>query len=246
MKNLGDLNFLGINNNLLFNKNMQPEVLTLILDDDLLDKYDLVRNISDMIGNCPTLIVVNYILYPKDRDGNLAEEFCLDGQNYQSLFALIKAVTINKNIKSFVFHSLKYYNLTLAPEICRLIEQKLQSETLVAFHFGNFNLNQKWIKKIEFLLSSTKSLLFLSYENKNYTKEDVLAFSRAIAKNRSIMLLSIITPIFKGMKKLVIQEIKQEYIKDNKDSKLEFIYLNHQSLINNSWFIPNSNNNISN
>ena len=246
MKNLGDLNFLGINNNLLFNKNMQPEVLTLILDDDLLDKYDLVRNISDMIGNCPTLIVVNYILYPKDRDENLAEEFCLDGQNYQSLFALIKAVTINKNIKSFVFHSLKYYNLTLAPEICRLIEQKLQSETLVSFHFGNFNLNQKWIKKIEFLLSSTKSLLFLSYENKNYTKEDVLAFSRAIAKNRSIMLLSIITPIFKGMKKLVIQEIKQEYIKDNKDSKLEFIYLNHQSLINNSWFIPNSNNNISN
>ena len=241
MRNLEDLNFLGINSNLLFNKETQPEVLTVILDDDLLDNYELARNLSDVIGNCPTLIIVNYILYPKDREGKLAEEFCLDGQNYQSLFALIKAVTINRNIKSFAFHSLGNYNLTLAPEICRLIEQKLQSETLVAFHFGNFNLNQNWVKKIKFLLSSTKSLLFISYENKNHTKEDVLDFSKVIAKNRSIMLVSLITPIFKGMKKNVIQDMKQEYKKDNKDSKLELLYFNHQSLIDKSWFIQNPN-----
>ena len=88
-KNLEDLQFLGINSNLLFNKSLQPEVLTLILDDNLLDNIDLSRNIADIISNCQNLFVVNFILYPINRDGKLAEEFGLDGQNYQSLYALI-------------------------------------------------------------------------------------------------------------------------------------------------------------
>ena len=234
--NLKDLNFIGINSNLLFNKKLQPEVITVILDDNLLEQYELVKGISDVIANCPSLLIVNYILYPRNRDGKLAEEFGLDGQTYQSLFALIKGVTVNRNVKSFFLHSVEYYNLNLAPEICRLIEQKLQSETLVAFHFGNFNLNANWLKKIEFLLGSTKSLIFLSYENKNYKKEDVLDFKRVIAKNRSIRILSIVTPIFKGMKKGVIEDIKNTIKSDNKDSKLEVIYLNHNSLIDQSWF----------
>ena len=240
--NLEGLHFLGINSNLLFNKkmNLQPEVLTLVLDDNLLDKYDHVRGIADVIANCPTLQIVNYILYPKNKDGQLADEFCLDGENYQSLFALIKAVTVNRNIKSFVLHSVEYYNLNLAPEICRLIEQKLQSETLVAFHLGNFNLKENWVKKIQFLLGATKSLLFLSYENKNYTKEDVLDFNKALIKNRSIMILSIVTPIFKGMKKKVVSDIKNNLKPDNKDSKLQIIHLSHQSLINPTWIAPNS------
>ena len=240
-KNLEDLQFLGINSNLLFNKSLQPEVLTLILDDNLLDNIDLSRNIADIISNCQNLFVVNFILYPINRDGKLAEEFGLDGQNYQSLYALIKAVTVNRNIKSFFFHSVEYYNLNLAPEICRLIEQKLQSETLVAFHFGNFNLNENWIKKIEFLLGSTKSLLFLSYENKKYTKEDVLDFKRIVSKNRSIMILSVVTPIFKGMKIEVVDKIKQALLSDNKDSKLNLVYLSNQSLIDPAWFSNPSN-----
>ena len=240
-KNLEDLQFLGINSNLLFNKSLQPEVLTLILDDNLLDNIDLSRNIADIISNCQNLFVVNFILYPINRDGKLAEEFGLDGQNYQSLYALIKAVTVNRNIKSFFFHSVEYYNLNLAPEICRLIEQKLQSETLVAFHFGNFNLNENWIKKIKFLLGSTKSLLFLSYENKKYTKEDVLDFKRVVSKNRSIMILSVVTPIFKGMKIEVVDKIKQALLSDNKDSKLNLVYLSNQSLIDPAWFSNPSN-----
>ena len=240
-KNLDNLHFLGINSNLLFNKSLQPEVLTLILDDNLLDNLDLSRNIADIITNSPNLFVVNYILYPINREGNLAEEFGLDGQNYQSLYSLIKAVTVNRNIKSFFFHSVEYYNLNLAPEICRLIEQKLQSETLVAFHFGNFNLNENWIKKVEFLIGATKSLLFLSYENKKYTKEDVLDFKRVISKNRSIMILSVVTPIFKNMKKEVVERIKQTLLSDNKESKLNFIHLSDQSLIDPIWFSNPSN-----
>ena len=240
-KNLEDLQFLGINSNLLFNKSLQPEVLTLILDEKLLDNIDLSRNIADIISNCQNLFVVNFILYPINRDGKLAEEFGLDGQNYQSLYALIKAVTVNRNIKSFFFHSVEYYNLNLAPEICRLIEQKLQSETLVAFHFGNFNLNENWIKKIKFLLGSTKSLLFLSYENKKYTKEDVLDFKRVVSKNRSIMILSVVTPIFKGMKIEVVDKNRQTLLSDNKDSKLNLVYLSNQSLIDPAWFSNPSN-----
>lgn len=236
-QNLSMLNFLGINSNLKFNKNMQPEVFTLIIDDKLLEDLRLVNDIADIIANCSTLIIVNYILYPRNKEGKLVEVFGLDGETYQSLFALIKAVTVNRKIKSFVLHSIEYYNINLAPEICRLIEQKLQSETLVAFHFGNFNLNENWIKKIDFLLASTKSLLFLSLENKMYTKDRVLDFKTFMSKNRSIMALSVVTPIFKGMKKEVMEKMKETFKIDNKDSKLELVYFNHESLIDKSWFI---------
>jgi len=236
-QNLSSLNFLGINSNLKFDKNMQPEMLTLIIDDALLGNTNLVKDLADLITNCSNLLIVNYILYPRNKDGKLAEVFGLDGETYQSMFALIKAVTVNKKIKSFVFHSVEYYNINLAPEICRLLEQKLQSETLISFHLGNFNLNENWVKKMDFLLSSTKSLSFLSLENKNYTKDYILSFNNVMAKNRSIMTLSIVSPIFKGMKKEVIEKMKESYKTDNKDSKLEFIYFDHQSLIDKSWIV---------
>ena len=239
-KDLSIINFLGMSANLKFNKKFQPEVFNLIIDDKLLDNYDLCREISDIVENCQTLIVVNYILYPKDINGKLEKDFGLDGQTYQSLFSLIKAVTVNRKIKSFVLHSMKNYNINLAPEICRLIEHKLQSETLVAFHFGNFNLTGSYEKKIEFLLSSTKSLLFLSFENNNYKKEDVLNLKKyLLAKNRTLMVLCVVTPIFNGMKKSVIDKIKDCSGTDNKSSKLEFIYLSHKSLIDISWLDEN-------
>ena len=239
-RDLKAVNFLGIRANLQFNKDLQPEVFNLIIDDKMLDNYDLCRGLADIIENCSTLLVVNYILYPRDIDGKLEKEFGLDGQTYQSLFSLIKAVTVNRKIKSFVLHSMKDYNINLAPEICRLIEHKLQSETLISFHFGDFNLTGSYEKKIEFLLSSTKSLLFLSLENKNYTKENVLYIKNYLLnKNRSIMALSVVTPIFNGMKKSVIEKMKQGSESENKDSKLELIYLSHKSLIDISWLDKN-------
>ena len=239
-RDLKAVNFLGIRANLQFNKDLQPEVFNLIIDDKMLDNYDLCRGLADIIENCSTLLVVNYILYPRDIDGKLEKEFGLDGQTYQSLFSLIIAVTVNRKIKSFVLHSMKDYNINLAPEICRLIEHKLQSETLISFHFGNFNLTGSYEKKIEFLLSSTKSLLFLSLENKNYTKENVLYIKNYLLnKNRSIMALSVVTPIFNGMKKSVIEKMKQGSESENKDSKLELIYLSHKSLIDISWLDKN-------
>ena len=235
-KTLSMIHFIGINANLKFNKNSQPEVFNLIIDDNLLENNNLVRDISDVISNSQTLLVVNYILYPRDIDNKLSQDFGLDGQTYQSLYALIHAVTINRKIKSFVLHSMKDYNINLAPEICRLIEKKLQSETLISFHLGNLNLTGKYKKNIEFLLSCTKSLLFMSYENKYFTKEDVINFKNIIiSKNRSIMALSVVTPIFNGMKKSVITKMKEPPETDNKDSKLEFIYFSHKSLINLQW-----------
>ena len=230
-KNLSKQHFLGINSNLKFNRNFQPEIFSLILDEKLLDNYELVHDICQIISNCPSLLIVNYILYPKNKDGKLAEEFGFDGQTYQSLYALMRAVYTNKKIKSFIFHSVGYYDINLAPEICKLIEQKLQSETLVSFHFGNFNLNESWFKKIEFLLGSTKSLLFFSYENKRMTKEKVLNFKNVISKNRSILALSIVTPIFSGMKLEAKERIKQSFKEEGNSSKLEFVYLSDQSLV---------------
>jgi hypothetical protein len=60
-QNLSSLNFLGMNSNLKFEKNFQPEMLTLIIDDQLLENINLVKDIADLISNCPNLIIVNYI-----------------------------------------------------------------------------------------------------------------------------------------------------------------------------------------
>ena len=53
----------------------------------------------------------------------------------------------------------------IAPEICDIILKKLQSETLVFFHLGNFNMSKGYKKKFLFQFSSTRALAFLSIEN---------------------------------------------------------------------------------
>ena len=80
----------------------------------------------------------------------------------------------------------------------------------------------------------------MSFENNNYKKEDVLNLKKyLLAKNRSLMVLCVVTPIFNGMKKSVIDKIKDCSGTDNKSSKLEFIYLSHKSLIDISWLDEN-------
>ena len=48
-QNLSPLNYLGINSNLKFDKNFQPEILTLIIDDQLLEDINLVKILLQIV-----------------------------------------------------------------------------------------------------------------------------------------------------------------------------------------------------
>ena len=65
------------------------------------------------------------------------------------LYKLVEAVSSNRNIKSFFLHSVKDYSIIMAPEINNLIIKKLQSETLVSLHIGNFYMSTEFSKKFK-------------------------------------------------------------------------------------------------
>ena len=107
---------------------------------------------------------------------------------------------------------------------------------MVFLHIGNINLSNEFNKKLIFQFSSTRSLLFVSLENKYFTKDNILSLKNVLSKNRSILALSIIAPLFKNMKPEIINKFKSTL---QEGSKLEIVYLNSQSLF--SSFINENN-----
>ena len=116
----------------------------------------------------------------------------------------------------------------MAPEISNLIIKKLQSETLIALHIGNFYLSTQFNNKLIFQFTSTRSLLFVSLENKNFTKDNILSLKNVLSKNRSILALSVVSTLFKNMKPEIIGKFKSTL---KEGSKLEIVYLNDKSLL---------------
>ena len=213
----------------------QPNIITLILNEQILTKVDLIESLSESIRYCSELQIVNFILIPKDNNNKLIETFGLDGLMFTMLYKLIEAVSLNRSIKSFFLHSIKDYSIIMAPEISNLIIKKLQSETLVALHIGNFYISTEFNKKLIFQFSSTRSLLFVSLENKYFTKDNILTLKSILSKNKSILALSIVAPLFKKMKPEIINKFKSTLIEG---SKLEIVNLSSQSIFD-SYFNEN-------
>ena len=207
----------------------QPNILTLILNEEFLTKVELVESLSEVIRYCPKLQIVNFILIPKKNNDELLETFGLDGLMFAMLYKLIEAVSLNREIKSFFLHSIRDYSIIMAPEISNLIIKKLQSETLVSLHIGNFYISGEFYKKLIFQFSSTRSLLFVSLENKNINKESIITLKNVLSRNKSILALSLVTPLFKNMKPEIINKFKSTL---QEGSKLEVVHLSNESLFN--------------
>lgn len=214
----------------------QPNILTLILNEKLLTNIELIQSLSEIIRYCPQLQIVNFILIPKDNNDKLLETFGLDGLMFTMLFKLVEAVSLNREIKSFFLHSVQDYSIIMAPEISNLIIKKLQSETLISLHIGNFYISNEFNKKLIFQFSSTRSLLFVSLENKYFTKDNILTLKSVLSKNKSILALSIIAPLFKNMKPEIINKFKSTL---QEGSKLEVVHLSSASLFS-SYFKENN------
>ena len=216
-----------INFNLSIKDNLQPNIITIILNESIMTKVDLIESLAESIRYNTQLQIVNFILIPKKNDGGLLDSFGLDGLMFAMLFKLVEAVSLNRSIKSFFLHSIKDYSIILAPEISDLIIKKLQSETLVSLHIGNFNLSTQFYNKVIFQFASTRSLVFVSLENKNVSKEGIITLKNILSKNRSILALSIVSSLFKNMKPEIINKYKSTL---KEGSKLEIIHLSDKSL----------------
>ena len=210
----------------------QPNILTLILNEEFLTKVELIESLSEVIRYCPKLQIVNFILIPKKNNDELLETFGLDGLMFAMLYKLVEAVSLNREIKSFFLHSIRDYSIIMAPEISNLIIKKLQSETLVSLHIGNFYISGEFYKKLIFQLSSTRSLLFVSFENKYITKDSIITLKSVLSKNKSILALSLVTHLFKNIKPEIINKFKSTL---QEGSKLEVVHLSNESLFN-SYF----------
>ena len=216
-----------INFNLSINEIHQPNVVTLVLNENIMTKVELMETLAESIRYNNQLQIVNFILIPKNNNGELLEYFGFDGLMFAMLYKLIEAVSLNRSIKSFFLHSVKNYSIILAPEISNLIIKKLQSETLVALHIGNFNLSTQFHNKLIFQFASTRSLAFVSLENQNFSKENIITLKNVLSKNRSILALSIASTFFKNMKPEIINKFKSTL---KEGSKLEIVHLTDISL----------------
>ena len=130
MKNLKELQRLGVNSNLKFNPEFQPNIMNINLTHSLLSNYTIGTDLAELLENSPSLQIENFMINPTDENGILLESFGLDGRNYQILYKLFKAVSNNRHIKSFFFHSAKDYGIIIPPEISTLIINKLQIDLL--------------------------------------------------------------------------------------------------------------------
>ena len=228
IKKLKTVQLKGVIDNFKYNKEYQPQILTLIINEPLLTNEFVIEELSELLQYCQKLQIVNLIIYPLDENGNLIESFGFDGLYYQMLYQLFYGISNNRNIKSLFIHSVKDYSLVFAPEISNLIIQKLQSETLVSFHIGNIILNGDFLKKFGFQILSTRSLLFLSIEMKEIKKSVIQYLMSNLPKNRSLYACSFVAPNIKGLKKK-IQELKQELEKVK--SQIQVMYIDKKTII---------------
>jgi len=227
LHNLNNCFYPFINFNLSINDLFQPNIITVILNEQIMTKVELMESLAESIRYNTQLQIVNLILIPKDNNGKLLELFGLDGLMFSMLYKLVEAVSLNRSIKSFFLHAIKDYTLILAPEISNLIIKKLQSETLVSLHIGNFSLSTQFNNKLIFQFASTRSLAFVSLENKKFSKDDIITLKNVLSKNRSILAISIVSSFFKNMKPEIIDKFKSTL---KEGSKVEIVYLSDISL----------------
>ena len=100
-------------------------------------------------------------------------------------------------------------------------------------------MSTQFNNKLIFQFASTRSLTFVSMENKKFSKDDILTLKNVLSKNRSILAISIVSSFFKNMKPEIIDKFKSTL---KEGSKLEIVYLSDKSLFN-SYLQKDINNN---
>lgn len=228
LKELDNDQIIGINSDLKYHKDHQPKIMTVIISQKFLKNMDIALDVANIIETSPTIQVVILLLYPTDANGNVVNSFGFDAAEYKIVFRLVQGVAKNRQIKAFFFHSIKNYKIVIAPEIYNLIIQKLQSETLVAFHLGGFTFSRVFMKKLLFQIISTKSMLFLSLHSDKMPKILNSVILQTIENNASLTALAL-TGFNIRENSSIITEFKSKLVR--KTNPLDVLYIGEESII---------------
>ena len=224
---LAQIQFKGINSTLKFNNEYQPNILTIMLNQEFFIKQDVAFDVAELIQKTKTIKIVILLLNPLDENGNLIENFGFDGAYYKTLYKLFEGIAENRSIKGLFFHSMKNYRTMIAPEISELIIKKMQSETLLALHFGNINFSATFYQKMLFQIISTRSLLFWSLHGDSIDKVLNTGILNAVTRNNSLLALS-----FTGLQS-ADEEIVNKFKKEVKEKvqHIKIVYCAEKSFI---------------
>ena len=182
----------AIISNISFLEKFNPNIFTILITNRFIHDDDIVTMITEMIAHSKTMQIINIILYPLNEDNHILNKYGLDCKGYKVLFKIMKSVADNRYIKSLCLHSIKDYNIVLAPEIAQQIVYKLQSETLIAFHLGNFKISETFAQQFFFQIVSTRSICALSIESNDIKRFPIRALIKIIEQNVSLQVLTFI------------------------------------------------------
>ena len=228
LKKLQNPVLFGINRNLKFNANYQPQILNIILTPFLLQNEDLINDLSELIEFGERLQIVSIIIEPVDENNNRYDTFNFNISDHTMLNRLLYAISNNKKIKALFLQCSKDHKIVLAPESANLIINKLQSETLLAFHIGNFTLSQEFVNKLCFQILSTRSLIFFGIDYKKIWTFLMNKLLPVLKANTSLLAISLTGFLIEQDKELM-QTFTSKLIEENK--MLKGIYLGKSSLI---------------
>lgn len=218
----------AIISNISFLSKYQTNILTILITNELIHDDDIVIMLSELIEYSKNLNIVNLILYPINEDNEIKPKYGLDCKGYAVLFKFLKGIACNRYIKSLCLHSIKDYNIVLAPEIVQQIVYKLQSETLFAFHIGNFRISERFAKQFLFQVVSTRSICVLSIESKERKRFSIRDLIKIIEENVSLQVLCFIS---ENIEEYVDELDKYKGEFDQKEKQEDVVYFGKKSVI---------------
>lgn len=235
LSELDKAQLIALNSNLKYHIDYQPRIFTVIISQKFLENKEMALDVANIIETSPTIQVVTLLLYPTDSNGYIVDSFGFDASEYRIIFKLIQGVAKNRSIKAFFFHSVKDYKIVIAPEIYSLIINKLQSETLVAFHLGGFTFSKDFLKKLLFQIISTRSMLFLSLHSDKIPTILNGVISPAIGKNTSLTALAL-TGFNIHDNSSIISEFRSKL--EKKSKQLDVVYIGESSVVDYPLTLP--------
>ena len=226
----------AIISNISFLDKFNPNIFTILITNRFIHDDDIVTMITEMIAHSKTMQIINIILYPLNEDNHILNRYGLDCKGYKVLFKIMKSVADNRYIKSLCLHSVKDYNIVLAPEIAQQIVYKLQSETLIAFHLGNFRISETFAKQFFFQIVSTRSICALSIESDDVKRFPIRALIKIIEQNVSLQVLVFICANTESDEVMEdINECVNEF--ELKEGQEDVVYVGNKSIISLSYNI---------
>jgi hypothetical protein len=210
----------SINSNILFNKEIQVNALTICLTPSLISKENIMDDLVNIIEFNENLYTLNILLCPMKLDGKYLDVYNLNALTYKYLYKIFQAVRNNQNIKVLFFHSVKNYGIVLPPEINNLILEKVKEDTLFGLHFGKFNFSDDFSCKLFDDIVLSKNLCYLGYDTKLTDLHMIEHLKISLTKNKSLSAI-ILAGVECENEKKIVEDFRNEVLQNR---NVKFFY----------------------